>query len=102
MWLRIFLFSFYQSLADQEIHLKLQMKELEANVIAAAPDKAKQKQIEKSLDAFKKGGILLKEVVIDCYISYKRSFWIQFVGRITLNIRNLSKISHFIVTSFSF
>ncbi|XP_069390973.1 structural maintenance of chromosomes protein 4 [Paralichthys olivaceus] len=42
------------SLADQEAHLKLQMKELEANVIAAAPDKAKQKQMEKSLDAFKK------------------------------------------------
>ncbi|XP_035009755.1 structural maintenance of chromosomes protein 4 isoform X2 [Hippoglossus stenolepis] len=42
------------SLADQETHLKRQMKELEANVIAAAPDKAKQKQMEKSLDAFKK------------------------------------------------
>uniref|UniRef100_A0A8D0A2S5 Structural maintenance of chromosomes protein n=2 Tax=Sander lucioperca TaxID=283035 RepID=A0A8D0A2S5_SANLU len=42
------------SLADQEAHLKLQIKELEANVLAAAPDKAKQKQMEKSLDAFKK------------------------------------------------
>ncbi|XP_060928886.1 structural maintenance of chromosomes protein 4 [Limanda limanda] len=42
------------SLADQETHLKSQMKELEANVIAAAPDKAKQKQLEKGLDAFKK------------------------------------------------
>uniref|UniRef100_A0A1A8IT34 Structural maintenance of chromosomes protein n=2 Tax=Nothobranchius kuhntae TaxID=321403 RepID=A0A1A8IT34_NOTKU len=42
------------SLADQETHLKLQMKELEANVLAAAPDKAKQKQLEKSLEAFKK------------------------------------------------
>lgn len=42
------------SLAEQEVHLKLQMKELEANVLAAAPDKAKQKQMEKSLDAFKK------------------------------------------------
>ncbi|KAM4565851.1 structural maintenance of chromosomes protein 4 isoform 1-T2 [Odontesthes bonariensis] len=42
------------SLADQETHLKLQMKELEANVLAAAPDKAKQKQMEKSLEAFKK------------------------------------------------
>uniref|UniRef100_A0A8C3A221 Structural maintenance of chromosomes protein n=1 Tax=Cyclopterus lumpus TaxID=8103 RepID=A0A8C3A221_CYCLU len=41
-------------LADQEAHLKLQIKELEANVLAAAPDKAKQKQKEKSLDAFKK------------------------------------------------
>uniref|UniRef100_A0A8D0DA39 Structural maintenance of chromosomes protein 4 n=1 Tax=Sander lucioperca TaxID=283035 RepID=A0A8D0DA39_SANLU len=41
-------------LADQEAHLKLQIKELEANVLAAAPDKAKQKQMEKSLDAFKK------------------------------------------------
>uniref|UniRef100_A0A8C3A0M7 Structural maintenance of chromosomes protein n=1 Tax=Cyclopterus lumpus TaxID=8103 RepID=A0A8C3A0M7_CYCLU len=43
-----------ESLADQEAHLKLQIKELEANVLAAAPDKAKQKQKEKSLDAFKK------------------------------------------------
>ncbi|XP_060761829.1 structural maintenance of chromosomes protein 4 [Neoarius graeffei] len=43
-----------QSLEEQEIHLKSQMKELEANVIAAAPDKAKQKQMEKNLEAFKK------------------------------------------------
>ncbi|KAK3513079.1 hypothetical protein QTP70_000984 [Hemibagrus guttatus] len=43
-----------QSLEEQEIHLKSQIKELEANVIAAAPDKAKQKQMEKSLEAFKK------------------------------------------------
>ncbi|KAF6725817.1 Structural maintenance of chromosomes protein 4 [Oryzias melastigma] len=42
------------SLTDQESHLKLQIKELEANVVAAAPDKNKQKQMEKSLDAFKK------------------------------------------------
>ncbi|XP_030007722.1 structural maintenance of chromosomes protein 4 [Sphaeramia orbicularis] len=42
------------NLADQETHLKLQIKELEANVLAAAPDKAKQKQMEKSLEAFKK------------------------------------------------
>ncbi|GAA6225812.1 structural maintenance of chromosomes protein 4 isoform X1 [Lates japonicus] len=42
------------SLADQEAHLKLQIKELEANVLAAAPDKARQKQMEKSLEAFKK------------------------------------------------
>lgn len=48
-----------QSLADQEAHLKLQIKELEANVLAAAPDKAKQKQMEKSLEAFKKGRVLL-------------------------------------------
>ncbi|XP_076002158.1 structural maintenance of chromosomes protein 4 isoform X2 [Genypterus blacodes] len=41
------------SLADQETHLKIQIKELEANVLAAAPDKAKQKQLEKSLGAFK-------------------------------------------------
>uniref|UniRef100_A0A665U694 Structural maintenance of chromosomes protein n=1 Tax=Echeneis naucrates TaxID=173247 RepID=A0A665U694_ECHNA len=42
------------SLADQEAHLKLQIKELEANVLAAAPDKAKQKQMEKSLEVFKR------------------------------------------------
>lgn len=33
------------------------MKELEANVIAAAPDKTKQKQMEKNLEAFKKSKI---------------------------------------------
>ena len=59
VWPSIFPLSFLQSLADQETHLKLQMKELEANVLAAAPDKAKQKQMEKSLEAFKKGRILL-------------------------------------------
>ncbi|XP_023817100.1 structural maintenance of chromosomes protein 4 isoform X2 [Oryzias latipes] len=42
------------SLADQETHLVLQIKELEANVLAAAPDKNKQKQMEKSLENFKK------------------------------------------------
>ncbi|KAM4627800.1 structural maintenance of chromosomes protein 4 isoform 3-T3 [Polymixia lowei] len=42
------------SLAEQEAHLRPQIKELEANVLAAAPDKAKQKQMEKSLEAFKK------------------------------------------------
>uniref|UniRef100_A0A8D3AN24 Structural maintenance of chromosomes protein n=1 Tax=Scophthalmus maximus TaxID=52904 RepID=A0A8D3AN24_SCOMX len=47
-------FSSLQSLADQEAHMKVQIKELEANVLAAAPDKAKQKQMEKSLGAFKK------------------------------------------------
>ncbi|KAG7215613.1 hypothetical protein INR49_022139, partial [Caranx melampygus] len=41
-------------LADQEAQLKPKIKELEANVLAAAPDKAKQKQLEKSLEAFKK------------------------------------------------
>ncbi|XP_033832680.1 structural maintenance of chromosomes protein 4 [Periophthalmus magnuspinnatus] len=42
------------SLAGHETHLKLQIKELEASVVAAAPDKTKQKQLEKSLEAFKK------------------------------------------------
>ncbi|XP_074859810.1 structural maintenance of chromosomes protein 4 isoform X2 [Carettochelys insculpta] len=43
-----------QSLSEQEAHLKVQVKELEANVIAAAPDKIKQKQLEKNLNTFKK------------------------------------------------
>lgn len=55
----IFLLSTLQGLADQETHLTLQIKELEANVLAAAPNKTKQKQMEKSLEAFKKGRILL-------------------------------------------
>lgn len=38
--------------------MKLQIKELEANVLATAPDKSKQKQMEKSLEAFKKGRLL--------------------------------------------
>ncbi|XP_012693852.2 structural maintenance of chromosomes protein 4 isoform X2 [Clupea harengus] len=43
-----------QGLAEQEIHLKSQIKKLEASVLAAAPDKTKQKQMEKNLEAFKK------------------------------------------------
>jgi len=42
-------------LSEQEIHLKTQIKELEANVIAAAPDKNKQKELEKILNSYKKG-----------------------------------------------
>ncbi|XP_069721223.1 structural maintenance of chromosomes protein 4 isoform X2 [Phaenicophaeus curvirostris] len=43
-----------QSFSEQEIHLKTQVKELEANVIAAAPDKIKQKELEKTLNSYKK------------------------------------------------
>ncbi|MGH0163120.1 UNVERIFIED_CONTAM: hypothetical protein FKN15_044639 [Acipenser sinensis] len=43
-----------KSLSEQEVHLKVQMKELQANVVAAAPDKNKQKQLEKTLETFKK------------------------------------------------
>ncbi|KAM4693734.1 structural maintenance of chromosomes protein 4 [Discoglossus pictus] len=43
-----------QSLSEQEVHLKTQVKEQEANAIAAAPDKNQQKQMEKSLEALKK------------------------------------------------
>ncbi|XP_067400262.1 structural maintenance of chromosomes protein 4 [Emydura macquarii macquarii] len=43
-----------QSLSEQEVHLKVQVKELETNVIAAAPDKQQQKQLEKTLNTFKK------------------------------------------------
>uniref|UniRef100_A0A8C7L3T4 Structural maintenance of chromosomes protein n=1 Tax=Oncorhynchus kisutch TaxID=8019 RepID=A0A8C7L3T4_ONCKI len=43
-----------QSLAEQEAHLKPQIKELEANVQAAAPDKKQQKQLEKRLKDFQK------------------------------------------------
>uniref|UniRef100_A0A8C8I9T3 Structural maintenance of chromosomes protein n=1 Tax=Oncorhynchus tshawytscha TaxID=74940 RepID=A0A8C8I9T3_ONCTS len=43
-----------QSLAEQEVHLKPQIKELEANVQAAAPDKKQQKQLEKRLKDFQK------------------------------------------------
>jgi len=42
------------SLADQEAQLRPKIKELETNVLAAAPDKAKQKQMEKRLEALKK------------------------------------------------
>uniref|UniRef100_A0A8C2H8Y6 Structural maintenance of chromosomes protein n=1 Tax=Cyprinus carpio TaxID=7962 RepID=A0A8C2H8Y6_CYPCA len=40
-----------QSLTEQELHLKTQIKDLEAKVISAAPDKAKQKQMEKNFEA---------------------------------------------------
>ncbi|XP_029883863.1 structural maintenance of chromosomes protein 4 isoform X2 [Aquila chrysaetos chrysaetos] len=43
-----------QSLSEQEIHLKTHIKELEANVIAAAPDKNKQKELEEILNSYKK------------------------------------------------
>ncbi|XP_010125416.1 PREDICTED: structural maintenance of chromosomes protein 4, partial [Chlamydotis macqueenii] len=43
-----------QSLSEQEIHLKTQVEELEANVIATAPDENKQKELEKSLNSYKK------------------------------------------------
>lgn len=43
-----------QSLSDQEIHLKAQVKELEVNVAAAAPDKKQQTQMEKTLETFRK------------------------------------------------
>ncbi|XP_042314099.1 structural maintenance of chromosomes protein 4 isoform X2 [Sceloporus undulatus] len=42
-----------QSLLEQEAHLKIQVKELETNVIAAAPDKIKQKEMEKKCNSFK-------------------------------------------------
>ncbi|NXX89907.1 SMC4 protein, partial [Centropus bengalensis] len=43
-----------QSLSEQEILLKTQIEELEANVIAAAPDKIKLKELENKLDSYKK------------------------------------------------
>ncbi|XP_061072830.1 structural maintenance of chromosomes protein 4 [Conger conger] len=43
-----------QSLSEQESSLQSQMKELEAGVAAAAPDKSRQKQMEKSLEAYRK------------------------------------------------
>ncbi|XP_071608868.1 structural maintenance of chromosomes protein 4 isoform X1 [Heliangelus exortis] len=43
-----------QSLSEQEVNLKSQVKELEANVIAAAPDKVKQKELENVLNSYKK------------------------------------------------
>ncbi|XP_062988100.1 structural maintenance of chromosomes protein 4 [Elgaria multicarinata webbii] len=42
-----------QSLSEQEAHLKVQVKELEANVIASAPDKIKQKEMEKKCNTLK-------------------------------------------------
>ncbi|XP_063023475.1 structural maintenance of chromosomes protein 4 isoform X2 [Melospiza melodia melodia] len=43
-----------QGFSEQEVDLKNQIKELEANVTAAAPDKTKQKELEKALDGYKK------------------------------------------------
>uniref|UniRef100_A0A8C5PS35 Structural maintenance of chromosomes protein n=1 Tax=Leptobrachium leishanense TaxID=445787 RepID=A0A8C5PS35_9ANUR len=43
-----------QSLSEQEVHLKAQVKELEANVAATLPDKNQQKQMEKTLETFRK------------------------------------------------
>ncbi|NXH17837.1 SMC4 protein, partial [Bucco capensis] len=43
-----------QGLSEQEIHLNTQIKELEAKVTAAAPDKKKQKELEKIHNNYKK------------------------------------------------
>ncbi|NXN18183.1 SMC4 protein, partial [Indicator maculatus] len=43
-----------QNLSDQEVHLKTQMKDLEAKVAAAVPDKNKQKELEKKHNTYKK------------------------------------------------
>ncbi|XP_053315519.1 structural maintenance of chromosomes protein 4 [Spea bombifrons] len=43
-----------QSLSEQEVHLKAQVKELEANVAASAPDKNQQKLMDKKLETFRK------------------------------------------------
>ncbi|KFV98226.1 Structural maintenance of chromosomes protein 4, partial [Eurypyga helias] len=43
-----------QSLSEQEVNLKTQVEEFEAKVIAVAPDKNKQKELEKLLDSYKK------------------------------------------------
>ncbi|NXM70322.1 SMC4 protein, partial [Serilophus lunatus] len=43
-----------QSFSEQEMDLKNQLKELEANVVAAAPDKTKQRGLETALEGYKK------------------------------------------------
>ncbi|XP_063105337.1 structural maintenance of chromosomes protein 4 isoform X1 [Cavia porcellus] len=43
-----------QRLSEQEEYLSIQVKELEANVLATAPDQQKQKLLEKNVSAFKK------------------------------------------------
>ncbi|NWV07543.1 SMC4 protein, partial [Ptilonorhynchus violaceus] len=43
-----------QGFSEQETDLKKQIKDLEAKVAAAAPDKTKQKELEKALDGYKK------------------------------------------------
>lgn len=72
------LLSSLQSLADQEAHLKRQIKELEANVLAAAPDKAKQKQKEESLNEFKKGRLLLSSHDI-CLNEWRQHVQMEFL-----------------------
>uniref|UniRef100_A0A8C8Z6J6 Structural maintenance of chromosomes protein n=1 Tax=Prolemur simus TaxID=1328070 RepID=A0A8C8Z6J6_PROSS len=42
-----------QRLTEQEEYLNIQVKELEANVLATAPDKKKQKLLEENVSAFK-------------------------------------------------
>ncbi|XP_006163111.1 structural maintenance of chromosomes protein 4 [Tupaia chinensis] len=43
-----------QRLSEQEEYLNIQVKELEANVLATAPDQKKQKSLEENVSAFKK------------------------------------------------
>ncbi|XP_038671092.1 structural maintenance of chromosomes protein 4 [Scyliorhinus canicula] len=43
-----------QGLTEQQVHLTVQVKDFEANVAAAAPDQNKQKELQKTLEAFMK------------------------------------------------
>lgn len=52
--------TFLQRLSEQEEYLNVQVKELEANVLATAPDQKKQKLLEENVTAFKTG--MLKDI----------------------------------------
>lgn len=67
----------FQSLSDQEIHLKAQVKELEVNVAAAAPDKKQQTQMEKTLEAFRKG---MEVPIAVLGFSFCSTSWLKFIS----------------------
>ncbi|XP_048397870.1 structural maintenance of chromosomes protein 4 isoform X2 [Stegostoma tigrinum] len=43
-----------EGLTEQQVHLAIQVKDFEVNVATAAPDQNKQKELQKTLEAFKK------------------------------------------------
>lgn len=62
--------------------MNVQVKELEANVLATAPDKKKQKLLEENVNAFKTGMFtetdllllfLMLEIFKNCRLSFKNS-----------------------------
>lgn len=64
-------------MSEQEEYLNVQVKELEANVLATAPDKKKQKLLEENVSAFKTG--MFKDTGFSySFFFFVRRFFLMF------------------------